>query len=97
MQITKLPHYKLKKIKFRCVNLEYEKDLYNTFRNLKISNQTINYVFKSKNDRLRGSKIGIIYQDNNLLSDFTALENIYFACLSAGNKKELAVIKQKNY
>ena len=29
---------KLKKIKFRCVNFEYEKDLYNTFRNLKISN-----------------------------------------------------------
>ncbi len=31
-----------------------------------------------------------------MLNDFTALENIYFACLSAGNKKGVAIIKAKN-
>ena len=37
----------------------------------------INYSSKSFNDKLRANKIGIIYQDNNLLSDFTVIENIY--------------------
>tara|TARA_R110001592_G_scaffold18816_12_gene77728 strand:- start:10303 stop:11034 length:732 start_codon:yes stop_codon:yes gene_type:complete len=32
------PIQKLKKINFKAINLEYEKDLYNTFRNLQISN-----------------------------------------------------------
>ena len=27
----------------------------------------------------RSKKIGIIYQQNNLLSDFTALENVYLS------------------
>ena len=63
---------------------------------IKISNQTINYVFKSKNDRLRGSKIGIIYQDNNLLSDFTALENIYLARLALDENKENALKDSKH-
>ena len=30
-----------------------------------------------KNDILRAKNIGIIYQQNNLLPDFTALENVY--------------------
>ncbi len=67
-----------------------------TSGNLKISNQTINYTFKAKNDRLRGSKIGIIYQDNNLLSDFTALENIYLARLALDENKENALKDSKN-
>ena len=67
-----------------------------TSGNLKISNQTINYAFKAKNDRLRGSKIGIIYQDNNLLSDFTALENIYLARLALDENKENALKDSKN-
>ena len=51
---------------------------------------------KKKNDSLRARKIGIIYQQHNLLSDFTALENVYFANLSAGNSKDYAVEKAKN-
>ena len=39
---------------------------------------------------LRANKIGIIYQQDNLLPDFTALENIYLASLAAGNSKELS-------
>ena len=49
-----------------------------------------------QNDRLRGSKIGIIYQDNNLLSDFTALENIYLARLALDENKENALKDSKN-
>jgi len=48
------------------------------------------------NDSLRAKKIGIIYQQDNLLSDFTALENIYMASLAAGNNKELSLSKAKS-
>ena len=50
----------------------------------------------SKNDLIRANKIGIIYQQDNLLPDFTALENIYLASLSAGKSKKLSIIKAKN-
>ena len=60
---------------------------------IKIDNKKINYNDKKTNDLLRANKIGIIYQQDNLLNDFTALENIYFAGLSGGDKKELAVNK----
>ena len=33
-------------------------------------------------------KIGIIYQDKNLLSDFTTLENVYMARLSLDDNKK---------
>ena len=45
---------------------------------------------------IRSKKIGIIYQDKNLLSDFTALENVYMARLSLSNNKKKAVIDAKN-
>ena len=38
-----------------------------------------------KNDHLRANKIGIIYQENNLLSDFNALENVYLSKLTINN------------
>ena len=63
---------------------------------LKIENKQINFNDSDKNDLLRANKIGIIYQQDNLLPDFTALENIYLASLAAGNKKELAKKKAIN-
>ena len=60
-----------------------------------IENNHIDFKNSQKNDLLRAKKIGIIYQQNNLLSDFTALENIYLASLAAGNSKETAIIKSK--
>ena len=52
-------------------------------------------IVLENNDLLRANKIGIIYQQDNLLSDFTALENVYLSSLAAGNKKENAEIKAK--
>tara|TARA_B100000929_G_C15490979_1_gene414448 strand:- start:674 stop:1363 length:690 start_codon:yes stop_codon:yes gene_type:complete len=62
---------------------------------LKISNSTIDYSDKTFNDKLRAKKIGIIYQDNNLLSDFTAMENVYLARLSLEENKYKALIDTK--
>ena len=44
-----------------------------------------------KNDLIRAKKIGIIYQDKNLLSDFTALENVYLPNLLISNKKQKSI------
>jgi ABC-type lipoprotein export system ATPase subunit len=59
-------------------------------------NKLINFNQNNKNDSLRANKIGIIYQQDNLLPDFTALENIYLASLAAGNSKETSISKAKN-
>ena len=51
---------------------------------------------RDRNDILRAKKIGIVYQQNNLLPDFTALENVYLANLSLTNNKDLAISKAEN-
>tara|TARA_B100000686_G_C16760108_1_gene958089 strand:- start:1027 stop:1710 length:684 start_codon:yes stop_codon:yes gene_type:complete len=58
-----------------------------------LNNTPIQYNDMSKNDRIRADKIGIIYQQNNLLPDFTALENVYLARLVFENNKEKAIIE----
>ena len=60
-----------------------------------IDNKRIDFNDSDKNDILRAKKIGIIYQQDNLLQDFTALENIYLASLAAGKKKESSIFKAK--
>jgi len=42
-------------------------------------------------DELRGKKISIVYQQNNLLSDFTSLENVAISMISSGKKKDFAI------
>ena len=61
-----------------------------------MENKVINFNDKNKNDILRAKNIGIIYQQDNLLPDFTALENIYLASLAAGNNKDTSISKAKN-
>ena len=61
-----------------------------------IENKSVNFNDINKNDVLRANKIGIIYQQDNLLPDFTALENIYLASLAAGNNKITSILKSKN-
>ena len=60
---------------------------------IKFDNHEINFSLNEKNDLFRSKKIGIVYQENNLLSDFTALENVYFASLSLNNDKKFALSK----
>ena len=60
---------------------------------IKFDNHEINFSQNEKNDLFRSKRIGIVYQENNLLSDFTALENVYFASLSLFNDKKLALSK----
>ena len=62
---------------------------------IKILNNNINFSETSINDELRANKIGIIYQDNNLLPDFNALENVYLARLSIDNNKKKAIEDSK--
>ena len=56
-----------------------------------IDDKQIDFNDTDKNDILRANKIGIIYQDNNLLSDFTAIENIYLSRLSIDENKKKAL------
>ena len=54
---------------------------------IEMSNNKIKSNNKVENDLIRAKKIGIIYQDKNLLSDFTALENVYLPNLLISKEK----------
>ena len=54
---------------------------------LKMNNLKIDYNNQSNNDDIRSKNIGIIYQDKNLLSDFSAIENVYLPNLLISNDK----------
>ena len=56
----------------------------------------VNFTNIKKNDIFRAKNIGIVYQQNNLLPDFTALENVYLANLSINNNKDIAMTKAKD-
>ena len=66
-----------------------------TSGSLLIGNALVNFNDNSKNDKIRSSKIGIIYQQNNLLPDFTALENVYLAGLALTNNKKKSIDRAK--
>ena len=63
---------------------------------IKIEKNDINFSNSSIIDKIRAKKIGIIYQQNNLLPDFTALENVYLASLALDDNKNKALDKAKN-
>ena len=62
-----------------------------TAGSIEISNNKIKSNNKVKNDLIRAKKIGIIYQDKNLLSDFTALENVYLPNLLVSKEKQKSI------
>ena len=63
---------------------------------IKLNDNKINDNNNDQRDIIRSKRIGIIYQDKNLLSDFTTLENVYMARLSLNNNKKKAVLDAKN-
>ena len=63
---------------------------------IKLDNLEIEDKSNDERDEIRSKKIGIIYQDKNLLSDFTTLENVYMARLSLDNNKKKALSDAKN-
>ena len=67
-----------------------------TTGSLDINGRAVSYNNLSVNDKIRATKIGIIYQQNNLLPDFTALENVYLARLTINGNKNKAIDNAKN-
>ena len=62
-----------------------------TAGSIEISNNKIKSNNNVKNDSIRANKIGIIYQEKNLLSDFTALENVYLPNLLVSKEKQKSI------
>ena len=67
-----------------------------TSGSIKFLNKMIDFNNNENNDHFRANNIGIIYQQDNLLTDFTALENVYLACLASGLDKNLSKHKARN-
>ena len=63
---------------------------------IKLDNLKINNTDNDLRDNIRSKKIGIIYQDKNLLSDFTTLENVYMARLALDDNKKKAEFDAKS-
>ena len=62
-----------------------------------INNKQTNSLTESQKDEIRRKNISIIFQDNNLLTDFTALENVMMPLLIKGDNKMIFYIKLKKY
>jgi ABC-type lipoprotein export system ATPase subunit len=60
-----------------------------------INNKETNNFIESEKDEIRRKNISIIFQDNNLLTDFTALENVMMPLLIKGENKKEILIKAK--
>ena len=66
-----------------------------TSGSIEINKSRINFNNKVENDIIRAKKIGIIYQDKNLLSDFSAFENVYLPNLLLSNDKSASTYLAK--
>mgnify|MGYP001474270040 FL=1 len=58
---------------------------------IEIKKIKINFEDSIENDKIRAKNIGIIYQDKNLLSDFSAIENVYMPNLLLSNDKPASI------
>ena len=62
-----------------------------------INNKQTNSLTESQKDEIRRKNISIIFQDNNLLTDFTALENVMMPLLIKGENEKDILSKAKKY
>ena len=60
---------------------------------LLLKNKNTKISKKKKKIKLRREKISIIFQDNNLLSDFTVLENVIMPLIIKGEKTNTSIEK----
>ena len=60
-----------------------------------INKKIINYNNQDYNDKFRAYTIGLIYQNYNLLNDFTALENVSLAELALNDNLRLSKLNAK--
>ncbi len=67
-----------------------------TSGSIRYQGEQIDFNKNKDNDLYRANNIGIIYQQDNLLTDFTALENVYLSSLAAGNKRDNSINKAKH-
>jgi len=66
-----------------------------TLGKILINNKEIKNVDESQKDEIRRKNISIIFQDNNLLTDFTALENVMMPLLIKGENNKNILSKAK--
>ena len=59
-----------------------------TSGSLLVDNKKIDHNDIEANDKLRSGNFGIIYQEKNLLNDFTAIENISLAAIANGKTQD---------
>ncbi len=60
-----------------------------------LKNKDTKYLSENEKDQVRRNNISIIFQDNNLLTDFTALENVMMPLIIKGVKTSKSVQKAK--
>ena len=60
-----------------------------------LNNQEIKGLSDAQKDEIRRKKISIIFQDNNLLTDFTAIENVMMPLIIRGEDKKITFTKAK--
>ena len=66
-----------------------------TSGDIKIKNVLTKKFTNEKKDETRRKNISIIFQDNNLLNDFTAIENVMMPLIIKGEKTNTASVKAK--
>tara|TARA_B100001059_G_C17756357_1_gene540124 strand:+ start:884 stop:1345 length:462 start_codon:yes stop_codon:yes gene_type:complete len=64
---------------------------------IKINGNLTKKFEDEKKDKIRRENISIIFQDNNLLTDFTAIENVMMPLFIKGETKEIAKNKAKKF
>ena len=63
--------------------------------NIVISGIAANKLGDSDRTKIRRTKIGFVYQRNNLLADFTALENVVMPIMATGVNEKAATVRAR--